>query len=209
MSEKLESTLLTHPAHPSVHVQACSEEFNVKSVQLQQLQQKISVIRNELQLIAKMLNRRSEPVLPRQQMTTCTTSRQSNRQVSDPIPEVCGFPVYNNPYHQLSILESHTEGQTSETIPVEVEESDEAVIPLIDPRRSRTQRLQSENSKSVNPVAEPIVSVQDTADSVQLSSVQYMTEQATGLKTSVPAQQQIQISNQSIQGIPSTEQSVY
>ena len=36
-----------------------------------------------------------------------------------------------------------------------------------------------------------------------------MTEQATGLKTSVPAQQQIQISNQSIQGIPSTEQSVY
>ena len=31
---ELESTLLTHPAHPSVHVQACSEEFNVKSVQL-------------------------------------------------------------------------------------------------------------------------------------------------------------------------------
>ena len=96
MFEELESTLLTHPAHPSVHVQACSEEFNVKSVQLQQ---KISVIRNELQLIDKMLNRRSEPVLLRQQMTTCTTSRQSSRQISDPIPEVCGFPVYNNPYH--------------------------------------------------------------------------------------------------------------
>ena len=24
---ELESTLLTHPAHPSVHVQVCSEEF--------------------------------------------------------------------------------------------------------------------------------------------------------------------------------------
>ena len=32
---ELESTLMTHPAHPSVHVQACSEEFNVKSVRLQ------------------------------------------------------------------------------------------------------------------------------------------------------------------------------
>ena len=32
MFEELESTLLTHPAHPSVHVQTCSEEFNVKSM---------------------------------------------------------------------------------------------------------------------------------------------------------------------------------
>ena len=142
-------------------------------------------------------------------MTTCTTSRPSSRQTSDPIPEVCGFPLYNNPYQHLSIPESHTEGQISETIPVEIEESDETVIPLIDPRRSRTQRLQSENSKSLNPVAEPVVSVQDTADSVQLSSVQCMTEQATGLKTSVPAQQKIHISNQLMPGIPSTEQSVY
>ena len=34
MFEELESTLLAHPAHPSVHVQTCSEEFNVKSMQL-------------------------------------------------------------------------------------------------------------------------------------------------------------------------------
>ena len=54
---ELESTLLTHPAHPSVHVQTCSNEFNVKSAQFQQLQKKISVLRNELQLIDEMLNR--------------------------------------------------------------------------------------------------------------------------------------------------------
>ena len=70
MFEELESTLLTHPAHPSVHVQVCSEEFNVKSLQLQELQKKISVMRNELQLIDKMLNRRNEPVSSRHQMTT-------------------------------------------------------------------------------------------------------------------------------------------
>ena len=29
---ELESTLLTHPAHPLVHVQTCSEKFNVKSM---------------------------------------------------------------------------------------------------------------------------------------------------------------------------------
>ena len=39
----LESTLLTHPAHPSVHIRNCSEEFNVKSVQLQELQKKLSL----------------------------------------------------------------------------------------------------------------------------------------------------------------------
>ena len=91
---ELESTLMTHPAHPSVHVQTCSEEFNVKSAQFRQLQKKISVLRNELQLIDKMLKRRSDPVLQREQMTTCTTSRQFSRINSDPIPEVCGFPVY-------------------------------------------------------------------------------------------------------------------
>ena len=35
MFEELESSLLTHPAHPSVLVQTCSKEFNSKSVQLQ------------------------------------------------------------------------------------------------------------------------------------------------------------------------------
>ena len=122
-----------------------------------------------------MLNRRSEPVHLRQKMTTCTISRQFNRRISNPIPEVCGFPIYENPFQQLSDSESHTEGQLSE-VPVEVEESEEEVILLTDPRKSRTQKLQSENSNSANPVAEPVVSVQDTADSVQSSSVQYMTE---------------------------------
>ena len=66
MFEELESTLLTHPAHPSVHVQTASVEFNVKSRQLQDLQKKMSVIKNELQLIDQMLNRRKDPVFPRQ-----------------------------------------------------------------------------------------------------------------------------------------------
>ena len=111
MFEELESTLLTHPAHPSVHVQTCSDEFNLKSMQLQQLQRNISVIKNELQLIDKMLNRRSESVIPRHQVITSTTSGQFSRRTSDPIPEVCGFPVCENPFHQLSNSESHTEGQ--------------------------------------------------------------------------------------------------
>ena len=34
MFEEWESTLLTHPAHPSMHVQTVSAEFNVKSAQL-------------------------------------------------------------------------------------------------------------------------------------------------------------------------------
>ena len=202
MFEGLESTLLTHPAHPSVHVQNCSDEFNVKSVQLQELQKKISVMKNELQLIDKMLKTRSDPVLPRHQMTTCTTSRQLSSRESNPIPEVCGFPIHENPFHQLSNFESHTEGQMTR-IPVEVEESDEEVIPLIDPRISRTQKLHAENSKSISPVVEPVVSVQDKADSVQISSVQYMTEQATDLKQCV----QDQISNQSMQGKSSTKKS--
>ena len=202
MFEELESTLLTYPAHPSVHVQTCSDEFNLKSMQLQQLQRNISVIKNELQLIDKMLNRRSESVIPRHQVITSTTSGQFSRRTSDPIPEVCGFPVYQNPFHQLSNLESHTEGQSSE-IPVEVEETEEEVIPLIDPRKNRTQKLQAENSKSISPVAEPVVSVQDKADSIQILSVQYMTEQATNLKQCV----QDQSSNQSMQRKSSTEKS--
>ena len=149
MFAELESTLLTHPAHPSMHVQACSEEFNVKSVQLQELQKNISLMRNELQLIDKMLNRRNEPVSSRHQMTTCTNSRQFSRRKSNPIPEVCGFPVHENPFHQLSDSESHTEGQMSE-IPVEVEETNEEVILLTDPRKSRTQKWQSDDSKTVN-----------------------------------------------------------
>ena len=208
MFEELESTLLTHPAHPLVHVQSCKEEFNVKSTQLQQLQKKISVMKNELQLIDKMLNRRSEYVPPRQKMTTCTTSKQFCSSTSDPIPEVCGFPVYHNPYHQLFISESHADGQISEIIPEGVKKSNEAVIPLLDPRRNRTQILQSENRESVNPVAEPIISVQDKEDSVLVSSVQNITEQATGLKISVPVQSQNQTSNQSMQGMSSTDQSV-
>ena len=40
---ELESSLLAHPAHPSVYVQNCSEAFNLKSVQIQQLQKLQSV----------------------------------------------------------------------------------------------------------------------------------------------------------------------
>ena len=78
---------------------------------------------------------------------------------------------------------------------------------MIDPRRSRTQRLLSENSKSISPVAEPVVSVQDKAESVQELSVQYMTEQATDLKQCVQDQEEVHISNQSMQGKSSTEKS--
>ena len=74
MFEELESTLLLHPAHPSVHIQTCRTEFNVKSMQLQEIQKKMSILKNELQLIDRMLNRRSDNVHPRQKMTTCTTS---------------------------------------------------------------------------------------------------------------------------------------
>ena len=211
MFEELESTLLTHPAHPSVHVQTCSDEFNIKSVQLQQLQQKISVMKNELQLIDRIVNRRSESVIPRQQVTTCTTSRQFSNRESDPIPEVCGFPICENPFHQLSDTESNIEGQFS-VIPVEVkaeEKNEEEVISLIDPRKSREQKIQSECSKTVNPVAEPVVSVQNVKDTVQEAPMQHMTEQAAGLKTRVPAQHQINVSDPSVQTNSSTEKSVY
>ena len=94
-----------------------------------------------------MLNRQSDPVLLREQKTTCTTSRQlSSKRESDPIPEVCGFPIYENPFHQLADFESNTEGQFS-AVPVEVEDTDEEVIPLIDPRKSREQKIQTENQK--------------------------------------------------------------
>ena len=42
---ELESSLLAHPTHPSVHVQNCSEAFNLKSVQIQQLQNQISAMK--------------------------------------------------------------------------------------------------------------------------------------------------------------------
>ena len=102
MFEELESSLLTHPAHPSVLVQTCSKEFNSKSVQLQQLQKQMSVLRNELQLIDQMLKRRSDPVLHMHQMITSTTSRQISKRESDIVPEVCGFPIHENPFDQLS-----------------------------------------------------------------------------------------------------------
>ena len=206
---ELESTLMTHPAHPSVHVQSCSTEFNVKSAQLQQLQKKISVLKNELRLIDQMMNRRKDPVFPKEQMTTCTTSKQIIRNEADPNPEVCGFPVYQNPFCQLSDLESHIEGQFTE-IPVEVEAeemNEEEVIQLIDPRKSRTQRLSSENQKSIIPVVEPVVPIQNVKDSVQKASLQDMTEQTTGLKTRVLAQHQIHNSDQSMQEKSSTEKS--
>ena len=170
-------------------------------MQLQQLQKKISVMKNELQLIDRMLNRRNESVIPRHQMTTCTNSRQFSRRESNIVLEVCGFPVYQNPFDQLSNFESHTEGQTSE-IPVEVEESDEEVIPLIDPRKRRTQQLQSE---TVNSVAEPVISIQNVKDSMHMASAQYMTEQATELKNCVQDQAEMQISKQTMQGKSSTK----
>ena len=75
MFEELGSSLLTHPAHPSVLVQTCNKEFNFKSVQLQQLQKKMSVLKNELQLIDQMLKRRNESVLSGHQINTSTTSK--------------------------------------------------------------------------------------------------------------------------------------
>ena len=141
----------------------------MKSAQLQQLQKKISVLKNELRLIDQMMNRRKDPVFPKEQMTTCTTSKQIIRNEADPNPEVCGFPVYQNPFCHLSDLESHIEGQFTE-IPVEVEAeemNEEEVIQLIDHRKSRTQRLSSENQKSIIPVVEPVVPIQNVKDSVQ------------------------------------------
>ena len=166
-------------------------------------------MKNELQLIDQMLNRRSETVSSRHQVTTCTKSKQISRRESDSLPEVCGFPVYNNPFNQLSVFESHTKGQLSE-IPIveEVEESEDKVILLTDPRKKRAQKVQSDCSKSLNPVAEPIISVQNTEDSEISLSMQYMTEQATGFQNSVQDQKEIQISDQSVQRMSSTEQSV-
>ena len=107
---ELESNLLAHPAHPSVHVQNCSAEFNIKSMQVQQLQKQISVMKNELHLIDMMLKRRSEPVLSKSQRKTCTTSRQFSKRESEPTPEVFGFPICENQYDRLSNFESNTEG---------------------------------------------------------------------------------------------------
>ena len=167
MFEELESTLLTHPAHPSMHVQTVSTEFNVKSAQLQEMQKKMSVLKNELQLIDNMLKKRSDSVSSRKQMNTCTTRSQwSSRKESESNPEVCGFPVYQNPFNLLPVLESHTEEQLTD-IPVSVDETrEDAEIQLIDPRRTRTQNLTSEISKSVNPVAEPVISVTKISDPV-------------------------------------------
>ena len=119
MFEELKSSLLTHPAHPSVLVQTCNKEFNFKSIQLQQLQKKMSVLKNELQFIDQMLKRRTESVSSGHQMNTSTTSKQISRKESDNVLEVCGFPIYENPFDQLSVFESHTEGQKSEIIPEE------------------------------------------------------------------------------------------
>ena len=207
MFEELESTLLTHPAYPSMHVQTVSTEFNVKSAQLQEMQKKMSVLKNELQLIDNMLKTRSDPVLPREQMNTSTTSKQISRKESDIVPEVCGFPIYENPFDQLSVFESHTEGQKSEMIPEEVEELNDVEIYLTDPRTRRTQKLQSKGSKSSISVAEPVMSMQNVTDSVLMAQVSKMTEQAIEMKKSVPTQNAIQISDQSMQKISSTVKS--
>ena len=206
MFEELESTLLTHPAHPSMHVQTASVEFNVKSRQLQDLQKKMSVIKNELQLIDQMLNRRKDPVFPRQKKNICTTSRQFSRKESNPSPEVCGFPIHENMYHQLSIQESHNEGNVSE-IPVEVADSNEADMQLLDPRRKRTQNLQSECSKSWSSIAEPVNTIQSVTDSVLKTQISNMTEQAIELQKNVPDQQDLQNLNQSVLRVSSTVKS--
>ena len=207
MFEELESSLLTHPAHPSVLVQTCSKEFNSKSVQLQQLQKQMSVLRNELQLIDQMLQRRNEPVLSGHQMNVSTTSKQLSKRESNIVPEVCGFPIYENPFDQLSNFESHTEGQKSEIIPVEVEERNEEELVLTDSVKRRTQEKQSDCSKVSISVAEPVISVQNMEDSVQLVQMQCMTEQATKLQRNVPDQNTVQDSNQSVQKVSSTVKS--
>ena len=203
---ELESNLLAHPAHPSVHVQNCSAEFNIKSMQVQQLQKQISVMKNELHLIDMMLKRRSEPVLSKSQRKTCTTSRQFSKRESEPTPEVFGFPICENQYDRLSNFESNTEGRVSET-PIKVEDENEEEMQLIDPRQNRTQKLQSENSKSVNPKAEPVMSIQETVKSVQSVQMQYMTEQAEGLQLSVQDQDKNQFTDQSMQKLYSTKKS--
>ena len=207
MFEELESSLLTHPAHPSLLVQTCKKEFNFKSVQLQQLQKQMSVLRNELQLIDQMLQRRNAPVLSVHQMNISTTSKQLNKRESNIVPEVYGFPIYENPFDQLSNFESHTEGQNSETIPVEVEETDEEMIPLTDSVKRRTQKKQSNCSKVSISVVEPVISMQNMEDSVQLVQMQCMTEQATKLQKIVPDQNAVQDSNQSVQKVSSTVKS--
>ena len=203
---ELESSLLAHPAHPSVHVQNCSEAFNLKSVQVQQLQKQISVMKNELHLIDMMLKIRSESVQIRNQMKTCTTSKQFSQRELEPTPEVFGFPICENQYDRLSNFESNIEGQISE-IPIKVEDENAEEMQLIDSRQNRTQKLQSENSKSVNPKAEPVMSVQETVKSVQSVQMQYMTEQAEGLQLSVQDQDKNQFTDQSAQKLYSTKKS--
>ena len=95
----------------------------------------------------------------------------------------------------MSIPESHIEEDQPKMNPIDAEESDEECIPLIDPRKSKTKKFQPEISKSVNPVAEPVTSVQNIAES---SSVQHVTEQATRSKISIQAQQTTQFLDQSI-----------
>ena len=205
---ELESNLLAHPAHPSVHVQNCSKEFNIKSVQVQQLQKQISVMKNELHLIDMMLKKRSDSVSSRNQETTCISNRKCSRKESESNLEVCGFPVYQNPFNLLPVLESHTEEQLTE-IPVSVDETrEDAEIQLIDPRRTRTQNLTSEISKSVNPEAEPAIAVTEISNSVKSVQLQNMTEQATGMQFSVQVQEKNQFSDQSVKSMSSTQKSV-
>lgn len=130
----------------------------------------------------KMIKRRAESIFPGHYTTNKTTCTQSRATSSITEQTVCGFPVSQNIFDQLTVKESHTREFENEMNLITENEEWSALIDYI---ANRAQTFQSKTSISVDPVAEPSTLVQNIAE---LSvSVQDVTEQATGSEISASA----------------------
>ena len=141
--QMLHNQLQAHPRHPARLVQQCQEEINAKTAQIRELNDKVAVLKNELLLVTKMIQTQAatadgSPRVPEQFIRPRNEQTVLQAEVPSPLQNVCGFPVTENQFAQLSDMEITTEMQNA--VPESNDAIKEAGQTLIDPRTTRNQR---------------------------------------------------------------------
>ena len=151
--QTLDCQLKTHPRDTIAVVQTCVTKFNAKSTQLQKMKQKMQLLKNELTLLHKMIN---TPMISSVQQPSTSimkarkqkaSSRSDIQDTTVKAPFVCGFPVTENIYSQLSEERAHTDIEDDAVNPMnEIEnETDEEEASLINPRTTKEYQMKMQS----------------------------------------------------------------
>ena len=199
---ELQTKLLEHPSHAKHLVQCYSDEFNHRSIQLKDMYKQYALLKNELILLKRMVDTRSESMnqsLPLPMKTTCKISAHAESSSVQGVQTVCGFPVSENMYDQLTVEESQSVVM-DRVEPAEICESEiEEIQKLINPRLSRVKR-DDHQKISVNQLSTQAVQIEGKSVS-NMQNVNSVQDQSISVqKTAVPDQQTSVKTNQSENG---------